>query len=599
MKVLVILCVVFANLLTVRTDQTDFNHINSDGSFAFGLKNSDTPGAHYHTASGNPKTVVRGRYGSRQPDTGRVEETVYTAGPRGFRARGPKIHRKQSLSQVPRGPVGTPDDPLADPYDDPSYDFQFKTRNYQRREGSDSNGRVNGLYTYIDDVGEKHSVRYSAGSGTGYEVANPVPDAPNTIAYESPLYKTHKQVRGKVAFESGPSGSGQYKLLSVGPDQRRSETTGPDGVTRGSYSYLDDKGVQRTVQYIAGAGIGYKVVQSTVGAGTHRLPQPNFGVNHVEQSEIGDNNNPSYQTAPSGPASERPGASGTYDHVARPSAGGYDGGPSGRPGTASSGSYDPPTGPSGSGAGYPPDGSKPSGPAGYPESGRPTGQGFDEEDFDSKRPTTSSPTAGQRPGSSSTDRPSADSSEVSREKYPPSGASDDSDHDAGVYGDDNIIGLVPPKYDFEASGPGGSSPGGASEHEHDSPLSGPFDVAITSGPSGPAPYPSFGESAPGTSAYDSNNDFASFPEVTYDKKKLEDDRKKDWRDFAKDSTIIKNVGDWYVGLAPGASVRAHIQNIDLLPYGGRAPSPGDALRRDTQAQAKSGPGGNRKPYDGR
>uniref|UniRef100_A0A182PER4 Uncharacterized protein n=1 Tax=Anopheles epiroticus TaxID=199890 RepID=A0A182PER4_9DIPT len=590
MKVLVLVSVVLLNLLPVQSDQTDFNHINSDGSFAFGLKNSDTPGGHYHTASGNPKTIVRGRYGSRQPDTGRVEETVYTAGPRGFRARGPKIHRKQSLSQVQRGPIGTPEDPQADPYDDPSYDFQFKTRNYQRREGSDSNGRVNGLYTYIDDVGEKHSVRYTAGSGTGYEVANPVPDAPNTIAYESPLYKTHKQVRGKVAFESGPSGSGQYKLLSVGPDQRRAETTGPDGVTRGSYSYLDDKGVQRTVQYIAGAGIGYKVVQSTVGAGTHRLQQPNFGISHVEQSEIGDNNNPSYQTAPSGPASERPGtAGGGYDHVARPSAGGYDGGSS-RP-TAPGASYDPPTGPSGAGSNYP-DGPKPGIP-GYPESSRPTGQGYDEEDFDSKRPTTSSPSL--RPPT--TDRPTgpSDSSETSREKYPV--PNDPADHDLGGYGEDSIIGLLPPKYDYEAQPGAGSS---APDHDdRDQPsLSGPFDVAISSGPSGPAPYPSFGESAPGTSAYNSN-DFSGFPEVTYDQKKLEDDRKKDWRDFAKDSTIIKNVGDWYVGLAPGASVRAHIQNIDLLPYGGRAPSPGDALRRDTQAQAKSDRASSRKPYDRR
>lgn len=32
--------------------------------------------------------------------------------------------------------------------------------------------------------------------------------------------------------------------------------TGPDGVTRGAFSYLDDKGVQRSIQYIAGAGIG-------------------------------------------------------------------------------------------------------------------------------------------------------------------------------------------------------------------------------------------------------------------------------------------------------------------------------------------------------
>ncbi|XP_058055130.1 collagen alpha-1(I) chain [Anopheles bellator] len=582
----VIVTVGLTHLLLVRSDQTDFNHINSDGSFAFGLKNSDTPGGHYHTASGNPKTVVRGRYGSRQPDTGRVEETIYTAGPRGFRARGPKIHRKQSLSQVPRGPIGTPDDPQADPYDDPSYDFQFKTRNYQRREGSDSNGRVNGLYSYIDDVGEKHSVRYSAGSGTGYEVANPVPDAPNTIAYESPLYKTHKQVRGKVAFESGPSGSGQYKLLSVGPDQRRAETTGPDGVTRGSYSYLDDKGVQRTVQYIAGAGIGYKVVQSTTGAGTHRLPQPAFGIAHVEQSDIADNNNPAYQGASSGPTSERPGTGGGYDHVARPSSSGYDG--PGRP-TAPDG-YDPPTGPSGPASGPGVSGPGPSG-SGYPDTGRPgTGLGYDEENFDSKRPTTP---ASVRPAT--TDRP--DAVESSREKYPPGGPGDDPDHELGGYGDDSIIGLVPPKYDFE------SAPTGPVSSSDDQPLlSGPFDVAISSGPSGPAPYPSFGESAPDTNAYNSN-DFASFPEVSYDQKKLQDDRKKDWRDFAKDSTIIKNVGDWYVGLAPGASVRAHVQSIDLLPYGGRAPSPGDALRRDTQAQAKSRPTSdgpvNRKTYERR
>lgn len=32
--------------------------------------------------------------------------------------------------------------------------------------------------------------------------------------------------------------------------------TGPDGVTRGAFSYLDDKGMQRSIQYIAGAGIG-------------------------------------------------------------------------------------------------------------------------------------------------------------------------------------------------------------------------------------------------------------------------------------------------------------------------------------------------------
>lgn len=57
--------------------------------------------------------------------------------------------------------------------------------------------------------------------------------------------------------------------------------TGPDGVTRGAFSYLDDKGVQRSIQYIAGAGIGYRIVQDTTGPGSHLLPRPavvEFGI---------------------------------------------------------------------------------------------------------------------------------------------------------------------------------------------------------------------------------------------------------------------------------------------------------------------------------
>lgn len=64
------------------------------------------------------------------------------------------------------------------------------------------------------------------------------------------------------------------------------EGTGPDGVTRGAFSYLDDKGIQRSTQYIAGAGIGYRVVQATTGPGTHLLPRPavvEFGILYPRQ----------------------------------------------------------------------------------------------------------------------------------------------------------------------------------------------------------------------------------------------------------------------------------------------------------------------------
>lgn len=126
-----------------------------------------------------------------------------------FRARGANIHRKQDLSQVPRSPIGSPTDPLADPYDDKSYGFGFKTKTHSRREESDSSGRVHGEFIYVDDVGEKHGVRYKAGANTGFEVENGVPDAPQNIRYNTPLYKAEPTARGRITFERGPDR--QYK----------------------------------------------------------------------------------------------------------------------------------------------------------------------------------------------------------------------------------------------------------------------------------------------------------------------------------------------------------------------------------------------------
>lgn len=166
------------------------------------------------------------------------------------------------------------DDPNADPYEDPSYNYDVKTLEFQKVEGADSAGRVKGEYTYLDDAGERHNVKYE--SDQGFEVTNAVPDSPQSVEFGLPLYKTDKSARGKIAFEKGPGG--QYKFISAGPDQRRSEQTGSDGITRGSYSYLDDEGVQRTVEYIAGPGIGYRIVSTRVGSGSH-IPTalPAFG----------------------------------------------------------------------------------------------------------------------------------------------------------------------------------------------------------------------------------------------------------------------------------------------------------------------------------
>lgn len=45
---------------------------------------NDDEGSSYHISQANRANVVRGRFGSRDPETGGIKETVYTAGPRGY-----------------------------------------------------------------------------------------------------------------------------------------------------------------------------------------------------------------------------------------------------------------------------------------------------------------------------------------------------------------------------------------------------------------------------------------------------------------------------------------------------------------------------------
>ncbi|XP_037978543.2 collagen alpha-1(I) chain isoform X1 [Plutella xylostella] len=245
-----------------RTNDGDYNTVNTDGSFDFGYSNKDI-GSSYHLAHGNANKVVGGRFGARDPATNTVKETVYTAGPRGFRAKGPNIHRKIDLDQRPRGPIGNKDDPYADPSEDPSYEFKIQTRTYSKTENADSRGDVKGHYSFVDDIGERHDVSYIAGRDTGFHVSSSFPDSPNVIGspfHRQPLVRAESKQRGRTAVQRGLDGS--YRFISAGPDQRRTESSDSNGNVRGSYTFLDDKGVQRTVHYIAGPGIGYRIVKN-------------------------------------------------------------------------------------------------------------------------------------------------------------------------------------------------------------------------------------------------------------------------------------------------------------------------------------------------
>ncbi|XP_050539672.1 uncharacterized protein LOC126904581 [Daktulosphaira vitifoliae] len=247
----------------------DFTDRSSDGSYAFRYADSNQ----FHTAAANKDNVVVGNFGSRNPETGRIGQTSYSSGPRGFRAQGPDIARQTDLSQIrspyiPPVPIDSSKyDPAYDRYYDPnedaSYKYTVRTPTLSKAETSDSRGRVIGAYSYLDDVGKRHDVQYEAGAGTGFHIKTAHPDSIpfNGVFYSGPPGKPGGLPRGTSSVVLGKDGS--YGFTASGPDQRRSEVSDSNGRVQGSYTYVDDKGVQRTVQYVAGSGIGYRVINNS------------------------------------------------------------------------------------------------------------------------------------------------------------------------------------------------------------------------------------------------------------------------------------------------------------------------------------------------
>ncbi|ALC43643.1 Cpr73D, partial [Drosophila busckii] len=524
---------------------------------------NDDIGGYYHSASGTPDNTVRGRYGSRSPASGQIEETVYTSGPRGFRVNGPKIHRKMDLAQYPVRPRGSPDDPLADPYDDPSYSFSFRTPDQSRSEENDATNRVRGLYSYLDDVGERHSVRYAAGAGTGFEISNAVPDNPISVGYANPLYKAPPRTRGKMSVQRGPAGT--YKLIAAGPDHRRAESRASDGLVRGTYSFLDDKGVQRTVEYIAGAGIGYRVVNNRVGPGTHNNPS-------VADFRLSDTD---FRLA---------------NDFGRGAGGRLGGGGGG--GTSGAGASAVGSGPAGGRGGT-------AAGTDYVKSAAGSRTAIEESDLGAEDEALGNDVTGNGedvgPSGSAGGRGKED-----RRGYAAGGQGQrgSTRYDGGTGGGGAGGGTGSATAGgggFRESStagsrtrrPGGGAAGAASPARGGTRNRNRFNTAGGASASADFLPSSTAVSGPGDN-YNLNDDDVGGslpPLVTANHRILEIDRDREWVQRHRDSTVIKNVGKWYVGLPPGQSVRAHVQNIDLVPLGGRVNlSPSEALRQDEIAE---------------
>lgn len=341
-------------------------------------------------------------------------------------------------------------------------------------------------------------------------MTNAFPDNPAVVAYSAPLYKANPKTRGKVSIHRGPNG--RYKFIAAGPDHRRAESSGSDGIVRGSYSYLDDNGMQRTVEYIAGAGIGYRIVQNSIGPGTHlnpsvsdfRLNDPNFKLASDFGSSVSSLGEESSDT----------------EYLQ----------------TAGSGRL------------------------------RPKDNDRNKEDRDNIEGET--PKVESR-NNAKFDRADSDSSQNHDSPKPTKDRGGIRFKGASTSLDQN---------DFSRNEGKSKETKNSLNRSSSKDDINKLDTSRSRATSSSSDNYSFRD-----------DEFASIPPlISGNRKILQIDRDRDWVERNRDSTIIKNVGNWYIGLTPGQSVRAHVQNIDLLPLGGRRiPSPSEALRQDEIAAIAS------------
>lgn len=374
-----------------------------------------------------------------------------------------------------------------------------------------------------------------------------------------------------------------YRFVSAGPDQRRTEVSDATGHVRGSYTYLDDKGVQHSVHYIAGPETGYRVLKHV--KGPHLPTVFPFGRPEIIPPDFYDYGKDTdlFDTAASGhikPNGDKPLPVGTKDEV--PSFGnGID---------TDKDKFD-------FGSKIPFAGTKPAG-------GKPSYFEEDTGDFGDifgGDGDSSSTTSRPRPGGIYTSqKPSTEEDDGS---YKPSG------EDGSYKPEVSITTTLKPSYEgTTTSTPNlSSTQGGYDSGEKPYPTFNEESLRPSerpkptkpsySGGGKPTNKPSYAGSKPsseGDSSSNEGNDFGLFGSETGRPKPPYTFGGKPGINIGLNNnlcskcggTIVTNLGDKSFYVPPGVSVRAHVQAIDLLPINPSIPSPSDQFNADVQLKTE-------------
>jgi len=189
------------------------------------------------------------------------------------------------------------------------YSFGYSDSNSVKQEVKTADGVIRGAYSYVDSNGILQTVNYIA-DALGFRVGAtnlPVHEVPNTVdvasTNEPETYAPVEQkIEEKVAPETVPvitpqvsyaylpyaanygysapsvvapsndlsnaqyhaqDDYGQYNYGYSSPSSTKQEVKTGDGVTRGSYSYVDANGLLQTVNYISDA-MGFRVAATNL-----------------------------------------------------------------------------------------------------------------------------------------------------------------------------------------------------------------------------------------------------------------------------------------------------------------------------------------------
>lgn len=252
--------------------------INEDGSYAFSFSTDDQS----RDESADSHNNVRGSYSFKSKDDGQIRRVDYTAGAAGgFVASGAHI-------PVPPSPVSSfgPSSPTSYSSvngaslsaatsqsvanNDGSYSFSYNAGDSTRQESADAQNNVKGSFAFkAKDDGQTRRVDYEAGPRTGFvakgshlPVSPSVPvnsfEAPSGgFSSRSPVVSTYAGTPSGSDDDEGPSGDASYSFSYNTGDHSREESSDSQGNVKGRFSYVAKDGVQRNVDYTAGAGKGF------------------------------------------------------------------------------------------------------------------------------------------------------------------------------------------------------------------------------------------------------------------------------------------------------------------------------------------------------